>query len=249
MAQPVVAVVVAAGLGVRYGGNTPKPALQVTGQSLLVMSVEAMAAGGCTNVVLVLNPKVARHLGKGLAKLPIPVVQTFGGATRQESVHNGLKTVRDEPLLANTQVVLIHDAVRPMVPASVVAEVIQTVRDGAQAVAPAVPVSDSMRVLTDDGASRGVDRSNLRAIQTPQGFPLDVILQAHDQMAASGAEFTDDVSCAEQAGHQVRLVPGSRLSMKITEPSDLLVARALWKARGTLGHHTAHRRLRTGWPL
>ena len=74
MSEPVVAVVVGAGLGVRYGGATPKPALKVTGKALLVMSVEAMAAGGCTDAVVVVNPQVAKKLGPALGALPIPVV-------------------------------------------------------------------------------------------------------------------------------------------------------------------------------
>lgn len=241
MSEPIVAVVVGAGLGLRYGGNIPKPALKLTGRALLAMSIEAMAAGGCTDAVVVINAKVAKQLGPTLAALPIPVKQAFGGATRQESVHNGLKAVRDDQRLSRAKIVLIHDAVRPMVPANVVADVIQAVAEGAQAVAPAVVVSDSMRMLIDAGSNRIVDRSTLRAVQTPQGFPLEVILDAHEKMALSGAQFTDDVSCAEQAGHEVTLVPGSRLSMKITEPSDLTVARALWKVRASFGHHSGRR--------
>jgi len=244
MAEPVVAVVVGAGLGVRYGGRTPKPALKVTGKALLVMSVEAMAAGGCTDAVVVVNPQVAKKLGPALAALPIPVLQASGGTTRQQSVHNGLKAIRDDPRLSKARIVLIHDAVRPMVPATVVSEVIRAVRDGAEAVAPAVLVADSMRMLVDGGTNRVVDRATLRAIQTPQGFPLDVI-----PMAEAQAQFTDDISCAEQAGHEVVLVPGSRLSMKITEPSDLTVAKALWKARASLGHHSGRRIFRHLSPL
>ena len=86
-----------------------------------------------------------------------------------------------------------------------------------------------------------IDRSLLRAIQTPQGFPLQLILEAHEKMAASGDQFTDDVSCAERAGHHVTLVEGSRMSMKVTEPSDLTVAQALWEVRDTFGHHSARR--------
>lgn len=244
MTDPVVAIVVGAGLGLRYGGSVPKPALKLTGKALLAMSLEAMAAGGCTDAVVVVNAEVARKLGPTLAALPIPVEQAHGGATRQESVYNGLKFVRDHPRLSRAKIVLIHDAVRPMVPANVVADVIQAVREGAQAVAPAVVVSDSIRALVDEGGTTVVDRSRLRAIQTPQGFPLDVILAAHEKMAASGAQFTDDVSCAEQAGHTVVLVPGSRLSMKITEPSDLTVARGLWKVRASFGHHSGRRLVR-----
>ena len=241
MSSPVVAVVVGAGLGLRYGGRTPKPALKVTGRTLMVMSIEAMAAGGCTHAVIVLNEQVARQLGPELAALPIPVTQVLGGASRQESVYNGLKAVRDDAKLAGAEVVLVHDAVRPMVPAKVVASVIEAVRSGAEAVAPAIQVADSMRLVDAEGASAIIDRSQLRAIQTPQGFPLKLILDAHEKMAASGAAFTDDVSCAEQAGHRVTLVEGSRLSMKVTEPTDLTIAQALWDVRDTLGHHSGRR--------
>lgn len=241
MSEPVVAVIVGAGLGLRYGGKVPKPALKLTGRALLLMSVEAMAAGGCTHAVVVVNKKVAKRLRKTLAASPIPIFKTFGGASRQESVFNGLKVVRDEPELADARIVLIHDAVRPMVPANVVADVIEAVRGGAEAVAPALAVTDSMRAVDEDGLTRVIDRKTLRAIQTPQGFPRDVILDAHTRLADSGDEFTDDLSCAEQAGHLVVLVEGSRLSMKVTEPTDMTVARALWKIRDTMGHHSARR--------
>ncbi|MGI5950755.1 MAG: 2-C-methyl-D-erythritol 4-phosphate cytidylyltransferase [Brooklawnia sp.] len=241
MSESVVAVVVGAGLGLRYGGDVPKPALKLTGRALLAMSIEAMAAGGCTHAVVVVNQQVAKRLQKTLAASPIPIIKTFGGASRQESVFNGLKVVRDDPRLADASVVLIHDAVRPMVPANVVADVIAAVRSGAEAVAPAIPVTDSMRTIDGNGSTEVIDRSILRAIQTPQGFPREVILDAHTRLADSGAEFTDDLSCAEQAGHKVVLVDGSRLSMKVTEPTDMTIARALWKIRDSMGHHSGRR--------
>lgn len=206
----------------------------------MAMSIEAMAAGGCTHAVVVVNEKVARELGPELAAMPIPVVQTFGGATRQASAHNGLRVAREHPEMSKAEVILIHDAVRPMVPASVVHSVIRAVQEGAEAVAPALPVADSMRMLTDEG-NQPVNRDRLRAIQTPQGFPADVIWEAHERMASTEEPFTDDVSCAELAGHEVTLVQGSRLSMKITEPTDMTVAEAMWKIRATLGHHSGRR--------
>lgn len=242
MSQPVVALVLAAGLGLRYGGPTPKPALKLTGRALIAMSVEAMAAGGCTHAVVVTNPAGGQHYFKAaLASSPIPVFMTPGGTTRQGSALKGLQFIRDEPSLAKTKIVLIHDAVRPMVPAHVVHSVIQAVRAGASAVTPAVAVTDSIRLRNGDHSTEPIDRSKLCAIQTPQGFPLDVILAAHEAMAESPAEFTDDVSCAERAGHQVQVVEGSRLAMKITEPADLTIARALWKVRRTVGHHHGRR--------
>lgn len=244
MSQPVVAVILGAGLGLRYGGSVSKPALKITGHALMNMSIEAMAAGGCTHAVVVVNDKVSRELGLTRAAMPIPVVEVPGGASRQESAHNGLLAVRDDPRLSGAEIVLIHDAVRPMVPARVVWEVIEAVRGGAEAVAPVIDVIDSMRRLDGQGHSEPVDRSTLRAVQTPQGFPLEVILAAHERMASTGEQFTDDVSCAELAGHEVVLVPGSRMSMKVTEPTDMTIAEALWKARATLGHHSGRRVLR-----
>lgn len=244
MSQPVVAVILGAGLGVRYGGSVSKPALKITGHALMNMSIEAMAAGGCTHAVVVVNDKAARELGLTKAALPIPVVQVPGGASRQESARNGLRFIRDDPELSGAEVVLIHDAVRPMVPAHVVEAVIGAVRGGAEAVAPVVDVVDSMRSVDDPGRSAPIDRSTLRAVQTPQGFPLDVILAAHERMAAAGERFTDDISCAELAGAEVVLVPGSRMSMKVTEPADMTIAEALWKARATLGRHSGRRVLR-----
>ncbi len=242
MSEPVVAILVAAGLGVRYGGTTPKPALRITRQALISMSIEAMAAGGCTDAVVVANPATLGHFARALAGAPIPIHTTNGGDTRQKSVRNGLLSVAQDERLAHTKVILVHDAVRPMVPAWVVAEVIKCVRGGASAVAPALPVVDSIRMVDPDGGpTQVVDRSVLRAIQTPQGFPFPLILNAHEAAAEQGLEFTDDLACAEAAGHRVELVEGSRLAMKITEPTDLTVAKAMWKARATIGHHSGRR--------
>ena len=239
VSEPVVAILVAAGLGLRYGGATPKPALRITNRALIEMSIDAMCAGGCTAAVVVTNPATAAQVTRRLRGAPIPVYTTSGGSTRQESVRRGLRFVADHPDLSGAGIVLIHDAVRPMTPARVVADVISAVRGGAAAVAPALPVSDTIRELSDDGSSRPTDRTRLRAVQTPQGFPLRVIADAHERMAAQGLEFTDDLSCAEAAGHRVELVEGSRLGMKVTEPADLTVAKALWRMRGELGHHSA----------
>ena len=223
-------MVVGAGLGLRYGGKTPKPALKVTGRTLMVMSIEAMAAGGCTDAVVVVNDQVAKQLGPELAALPIPVKQVPGGASRQESVYNGLKAVRDDERLSHAEVVLVHDAVRPMVPAKVVSAVIEAVQGGAEAVAPAIPVADSMRILDPGGGSAVIDRSLLRAIQTPQGFDLGTIAQAHALLVCEGLEVTDDAAACEHAGHAVVLVEGARESLKVTEPLDLVFVEAIARA-------------------
>ncbi len=243
MSEPVVAVVVAAGLGRRFGGTKPKPTLRILGRAVVAMAVEGLAAGGCTDAVVVINGKISHVFRAALQGSPIPVVTTPGGDTRQQSVAKGLEVIRNDPHLSKAKVVLVHDAVRPMMPAYVIEGVINAVRNGAVAVAPAVPVTDSMRLVPngDEGENSAFDRSKLRAIQTPQGFDLDVLLDSHDRMAANGQDFTDDVTCCEQNGHAVTLVPGSRMGMKITEPADLTIARALWRVRASLGHHSGKR--------
>ncbi|MGB7961394.1 MAG: 2-C-methyl-D-erythritol 4-phosphate cytidylyltransferase [Propionicimonas sp.] len=242
MSEPVVAVVVAAGLGLRFGGTKPKPTLRIRGRAVVSMALEGLAAGGVTHAVVVVNGKLAHLFQAALAGSPIPVVTTAGGDTRQQSVLRGLDWVRNDPVLSKAKVILVHDAVRPMMPAFVIEGVIRAVHDGAVAVAPAIPVSDSIRMIdADEAQNRALDRSRLRAIQTPQGFDLTVLLDSHDRMAAQGLDFTDDVTCCEMNGHPVKLVPGSRLGIKITEPADLTVARALWRVRASLGHHSGRR--------
>jgi len=240
--EPVVAVVVAAGLGRRYGGTKPKQTLRIVGRAVVAMAVEALAAGGCTHAVVVINGKTGHLFKAALEGLPIPVLTTPGGDTRQESVVKGLEVIRADPELARAEVVLVHDAVRPMVPAHVTEGVITAVREGAVAVAPVVKVADTMRMIElDEEASRVVDRSRLRAVQTPQGFRLDVLLDCHDRAGVDGVTVTDDVSCCEHYGHQVTLVSGSPMALKITEPQDLTIARAMWRMRATFGHHSGRR--------
>ncbi len=239
----MVAVVVAAGLGLRYGGTKPKPTLRILGKAVVAMAVEGLAAGGVTDAVVVINGKTTHMFQMALTGLPIPVITTSGGDTRQQSVQCGLEVIRNDPRLAEADVILVHDAVRPMMPAYVVENVINAVRAGAVAVAPAVPVTDSIRVVPngDDTENSAFDRSKLRAIQTPQGFAAQVLLDSHQRMAELGSDFTDDVTACEMSGHSVTLVPGSRLGVKITEPADLTVAKALWRARASFGHHSGKR--------
>lgn len=244
--EPVVAVVVAAGLGLRYGGTRPKPSLRIVGRAVVAIAVEGLAAGGCTHAVVVVNGKNNLLFRALLTGSPIPVVTTPGGDTRQESVKKGLDVIREDPELSRAKIVLVHDAVRPLMPAYVIEDVIERVRGGAVAVAPAIPIADTVRMVESEDCSRVVDRSTLRAVQTPQGFNAYVLQDCHERLAVDGGTFTDDVTCCEHYGHPVVLVPGSKMGLKITEPVDLTMARAMWRVRATLGHHSG-RRLSRHW--
>ncbi|MEL4357648.1 MULTISPECIES: 2-C-methyl-D-erythritol 4-phosphate cytidylyltransferase [unclassified Luteococcus] len=230
MNEPVVALVVAAGSGSRLGGQVPKALVRIDGKPLVRWSVDALAAGGCERAVVVVAASLLPDFAEALAGVGIPVELVVGGARRQDSVANGLAAAGEHGI------VLVHDAARPFVPADVVLAVRQAVADGHVCVIPVVPVVDTIRRRTcpgplEAGDSEVVDRSALVAVQTPQGFDLATLREAHRQAAERGLEVTDDAAVCEALGHPVRLVPGSRDATKVTEPFDLLVAEAIAAGR------------------
>ena len=150
---------------------------------------------------------------------------TPGGATRAESVRNGL-----EDLPAGCRVVLVHDAARPFVSQPTVDRVVTEARAGRGAI-PALPVVDTLKEVDADGRiTRTVDRARLWRAQTPQGFPRDMIAAAHARGLADGVDATDDAALCERLGHQVIVVPGSERAMKVTTEADFARAESLWKA-------------------
>lgn len=223
---PVVAVVVAAGSGSRLGAPVPKALVDLDGVPLVRRSVDALVAGGVTQVVVTIPDGLAAEFASALDGVAVPVRCIVGGETRQDSVRIGLAAL-DAP---DDAVALVHDAARALVPAPVVSAVAATVADGAQAVIPVVPVIDSIREV-GDGDSRIVDREPLRAVQTPQAARLGVLRSAHAAAAQAGAVVTDDAAVCELAGMRVTLVPGHRDALKITEPIDLVLAGAILQTR------------------
>jgi 2-C-methyl-D-erythritol 4-phosphate cytidylyltransferase len=204
-------VVVAAGAGTRFGG--PKQREDLGGPTVLDRSL-ATAAAASEGVVVVLadallldptvQDEVARHGATAVS----------GGVTRSASVRAGLAVVPDD-----AEVVLVHDAARPLASATLYEAVVAAVRAGADAALPGAPVHDTIRQV-DGGV---LDRDRLVAVQTPQGFPAAVLRSAH----AEGDEATDDVALVEARGGRVVVVPGDPRNLKITRPEDLVVARAL----------------------
>lgn len=204
----VWAVVVAAGTGRRYGGAKQFEVLG--GTRVLDRSVAACrsVSGG---VVVVVSPEV---LGTPDAEVPGADAVVAGGATRSESVRRGLSAVPE-----SAELVLVHDAARPLLTAAVCARVVAALRAGASAVVPVVPVVDTVRTV--DGAV--LDRDALRAVQTPQGFRRAALVAAH----ATEQDATDDAGLMELLGEQVEMVDGDPANLKITTPADLAVAATL----------------------
>lgn len=221
--EPVAALVVAAGSGVRLGGGGPKALRELGGRPLVSWSIDAMAAGGAAAVVLVVAAGTEAGYADVVEQSPIPVRLVPGGSSRQESVANGLAALPED-----AEVVLIHDAARPLVPVEVVTAVVAAVRSGARAVVPVVPLADTIRRLDRTG-SQVLDRSLLRAVQTPQGFRRSVVVAAHE--AGAGATYTDDAAVCEAFGVSVTLVAGSVESLKVTTAVDLALVATILAGR------------------
>lgn len=224
--QPVVAVLVAAGSGSRLGAALPKALVALDGVTLVRRSADALVAGGVERLVVTIPAGFEAHFDEALAGVQAPVTRVVGGATRQDSVRLGLAALD----VVDGAVVLVHDAARALVPPSVVRSITQAIADGSDAAVPVVPVVDSIRRVTDSG-SVVVDRTPLRAVQTPQAARLGALRDAHARAAADGVEATDDAAVCEHAGLTVTLVPGHRDSLKITEPADLILAAAILHER------------------
>src|SRR5205807_2912164 len=147
-----------------------------------------------------------------------------GGVLRQDSVALALRELPDE-----VDVVLVHDAARGLAPVALAAAVIATVRAGADAVVPVLPVADTVKEVDVDGnVVTTVDRAHLRAVQTPQGFRRTVLQRAHDE--ATGVEVTDDAAIVEALGLAVTTIPGAPPAMKVTTGADLAIAESLLAA-------------------
>jgi 2-C-methyl-D-erythritol 4-phosphate cytidylyltransferase len=206
-------IVVAAGSGQRFGAA--KQYEPLAGRRVLDWSLAAArtAAGGPGDGVVLVVPPERAGAGEPAADAVVA-----GDATRSGSVRAGLAHVPGD-----AEVVVVHDAARPLAGAGVFAAVVAAVRDGADAALPAVGVSDTLR----SRSGRAVDRNDLVAVQTPQAFRAAALRAAHE----SGAEATDDASLVEAAGGKVVVVAGSPTNLKITHPADLVVAEALLRAR------------------
>jgi 2-C-methyl-D-erythritol 4-phosphate cytidylyltransferase len=217
----VAVLIPAAGAGIRLGPGGPKALRSLAGEPLLVHAVRRVAGAPSVRTIVVAAPPadvpVVREL---LAPVVAGVTVVAGGATRQESVSAALAAVPAGP-----EIVLVHDAARPLAPAALVESVAAAVRAGRDAVVPVLPVVDTVKEVSADGVVLGtVDRSALRAVQTPQGFRRSVLVAAH---AAAVDPLTDDAGLVEKLGVRVDCVPGSEYALKITRPFDLLVAEHL----------------------
>ncbi len=211
-------MVVAGGTGTRFG--RPKQFLELAGRPVIAWSVQA--ARSVASGVVVVVPAGGDPDGSGAVTTDDAWgadLVVAGGDSRSASVRAGLAAVPEE-----AAVIVIHDAARPLAPPSLFEAVVAAVvSGGADGAIPVVPVSDTVKRVTDGVVTATVDRAGMVTVQTPQAFVASTLRAAH----AAGGEATDDAGLLEARGATVRTVPGVPTNLKLTYPEDLTVAEAL----------------------
>lgn len=218
-----LAILVAAGRGERMGAGHPKAFLALAGQPLLLKAAEAFEAAASVAAIVVVVPAdrvgAAREMLAPIAKLRNVVA---GGARRQDSVLEGLKQAPE----GFDGVVLVHDAARPFVDVSLIDAVARAALESGAAV-PVLPLVDTVKRVRDGRVLATLDRSELGAAQTPQGFRLPLLARAYEEAFRDRVTLTDEAMAVERLGEPVVAVPGSNRNRKITTPEDLAWAEDL----------------------
>lgn len=225
----MAAIVPAAGVGSRFAGRGNKPLVELLGKPLFLWALEAFEHyPDIVEIIPVCKDEDRSAVEEALGKAGITKVSSVapGGAERQDSVRNGLAALK-----APAEVVLVHDAARPLLTADIITHVIEGIQgfDGAIS---AVPPKDTIKEAAPDGSvGRTLDRSLLWSVQSPQGFYRDILARAHELAARETYYATDDAALVEHIGGRINFVMGSYENIKVTTPEDLDVAELFLKRR------------------
>lgn len=226
---PAIALVLAGGLGTRMG--RPKQFLELGGRPALYHTLKAFEDAAC----------VGKIYAVGDAPRVEALADAFGiskyarcgpsGPFRQLSTKNGLFLCDGDP---DEAVVLVHDGSRPLVTPALISRVVEAALadDRPDGVVPATPVFDTVKVENDSEVVETLDRSRLRAVQTPQAFRLGYLRRLHERSDEYLGTATDDASLVEREGGRVVLVQGEKTNIKLTSPEDLVLAEAILATRG-----------------
>ena len=226
----VSVLIPAAGSGKRMGGSRAKQFLEIDGKPILVHTLEKMdSCQGVDEILLIVSAAGRDETERLLESWPISKLSqiVLGGDARTDSVRNGLAT-----LDVSTDVVLIHDAVRPFVSTQKIEEVIKSARQHGAALL-AVQEKATVKRVQEGMVQATLDRSLLWQAQTPQGFRYDLIQEAYEAARRDGIQATDDAALVERMGRPVHIVEGEDQNIKITTPTDLVVAEAILKLEST----------------
>lgn len=221
----ITAIVVAAGFGKRMESNDSKPFLSLAGKPLLVWTLEAVAKSLVDNIIITAHPKEINRMIDLVNEYSIAKVSAIirGGDARQDSVYAALKVLPE-----NCKIVAIHDGARPLIKPEFVNKIIQELgkEDG---IIPAIMPTDTIKKSSNNYVEKTLNRQELRAVQTPQVFKKEALLESYTEAYKDNFYGTDDASLLEVAGFKVKISEGRYDNIKVTTPTDLLFAEALLK--------------------
>jgi 2-C-methyl-D-erythritol 4-phosphate cytidylyltransferase len=231
-----IALVLAGGVGSRMG--RPKQFIELLGKPALFHTLEAFEKA----------PEVEKIYTVGDGARIEALARTHGirkyagcaepGESRPLSTKSGLLLCDEDP----ETIVLIHDGSRCLVTPDLIGRIVASVEEGADGAIPALPVSDTIKVANGDSVAKTLDRSELRAVQTPQAFRLGLLRKLFGELDERFAAATDDAYLVEQSGGEVRLVSGERSNIKLTSPEDVVLAEAILVSRDGAGSRASLRR-------
>lgn len=212
----VTAILLAGGSGTRMGGIQPKQFLTLANKPILLHSFEVLTAlPEIEEIVVVCDPDYRHYL-------PSDTLFAMPGRRRQDSVYNGFQCVSHD-----SEIIVIHDAARPMISAAMVLRGLAGAKEYGAAVT-AMPVKATIKQGQPDGfVDKTLDRTSLWEIQTPQVIRASLLRRAFEHALKHNLDVTDDVSLVEAIGHPVKLVEGSYHNLKITTPEDLVIAESI----------------------
>ncbi|HBX49500.1 MAG: 2-C-methyl-D-erythritol 4-phosphate cytidylyltransferase [Bacteroidetes bacterium RIFOXYA12_FULL_35_11] len=217
-------LIVAGGSGSRMGNNTPKQFLEIYGKPVLMHTFESFFSTKQNFKYILVLPEDQIQFWKDLCEkhiFNIPHIIVPGGSERYFSVKNGLQTVSENGFIA------VHDGVRPLVSKETIIRCFEEAEKHGCAI-PCIDIPESIRQITEN-ASHAEDRTKYKIIQTPQVFSISLLQEAYKLPYEKS--FTDDASVFEKAGNKIHLVKGNEENIKITKPTDLLIAEVLMKMK------------------
>lgn len=224
----VSAIIPAAGSGKRMGGNTCKQYLQISGRPIIVETLSVFQNAGIITDIILVAPAAEVAATKEMveaAGITKVVAVTEGGAERQNSIKNGLNLLKSD-----TEIVIVHDGVRPFITESMIESSVAAAKDAGAAIV-AVPIKDTVKKAENASIAETIPRDDLWLAQTPQAFRCEIIKEAYLEAETNSFIGTDDASLVEAIGRKVKIVPGSYENIKITTPEDLIFAEAILKNR------------------
>ncbi len=215
------AIIAAGGSGQRMGSPVPKQFLEIKGKSILWYSVKAFIDAFADINIVIVTPAAYITEAQNIYSEFRNIIFIEGGASRFQSVKNGLAVVKE------ASIVFVHDAVRCLVTKDLIQQCYEQAVEKGSAI-PSVSVNDSVRMIEND-AHKVIDRSKLRIIQTPQTFKSEIILPAF--AADDNESFTDEATVIEASGTEIYLIEGELSNIKITRPVDIIIAEKILEQR------------------